>query len=149
MFLTEEEYRKIIETMPILCVDVIVRNNDRFLMLKRDNEPAKGEYWFPGGRVHKMESIADAAVRKVKGETNIECRFEKIVSVEETIFEKGSLTPNPVHTVNVCCLAEAVDVSALNTDKLHSAAKWFDHIDNNWHAAVQRPLRLLGYSNHE
>ena len=48
-----ELYKRIHKTMPIPCVDVVIRHKDRFLLCKRKNEPAKGLYWFVGGRVLK------------------------------------------------------------------------------------------------
>lgn len=58
--------------MPIPCVDLIVTNaKNEFLMLKRVNEPAKGEWWFPGGRVHFGESRVEAAKRKLKEECGL------------------------------------------------------------------------------
>ena len=95
MFIPEIEYKSILSSLPILCVDLVIINNGKFLLLKRENEPAKGEYWFPGGRILKLETIKSAALRKVKEEVNLECDFQHIISIEETIFkkkEKCSLT---------------------------------------------------------
>jgi len=54
--------------MPILCVDVILRNRKgEYLLLKRLNEPKKGRWWPVGGRVSGGELTA-AARRKVREE---------------------------------------------------------------------------------
>lgn len=52
MFIPENDYKKILSTMPILCVDLIIFFDGKCLLLKKKNEPAKGQYWFPGGRVY-------------------------------------------------------------------------------------------------
>ena len=90
MFIPEIEYKSILSSIPILCVDLLIINNGKFLLLKRENEPAKGEYWFPGGRLLKFETIRDASLRKAREEVNLECDFKNIISVEETIFKKNS-----------------------------------------------------------
>lgn len=58
--------------MPIPCVDLLVTDpQNRILLVKRNNEPAKGEWWFPGGRVHYGELRKDAAVRKLQEECGL------------------------------------------------------------------------------
>ena len=52
----------------VLCV---LRNNDRFLLLKRFREPNKDQYTPVGGKLDPFESPADAAIRETKEETGI------------------------------------------------------------------------------
>ncbi|MBU2458733.1 MAG: NUDIX domain-containing protein, partial [Planctomycetes bacterium] len=66
MHIPEPEYRRILNNVPILCVDLLIVYNGKCLLLKRDNEPAKGEFWFAGGRIRKFESIENAAIRIAK-----------------------------------------------------------------------------------
>ncbi len=68
----ETLFRKIITVVPIACVDLLVVNRERnILMVKRKNEPAIGQWWFPGGRVHYGETRIDAAERKLKEECGL------------------------------------------------------------------------------
>src|SRR5204863_6533075 len=115
------------------------------LLLKRDNEPAKGRYWFPGGRINKLELIKEAALRKAKEETNLDCQFEKIISVEETIFEKNNDMHCDIHTINICCLLTANDISALRLDSLLNDFLWVDKLNPDFHSAVNNPLSILGF----
>ena len=65
------KYSKILEDLPIYCVDIIIKNDkEEYLLIKRNNEPKKGEWWVVGGRVLKGETAKEAAIRKVKQETN-------------------------------------------------------------------------------
>ena len=57
-------YNTIITNMPIACVDVVIFHNNSVLMVKRKDEPAKGEWWIPGGRVVKGEMLKETAYRK-------------------------------------------------------------------------------------
>jgi len=72
MFIQANEFKKIIQKIPILCVDIILRHKDRVLLVKRAEEPCKGVYWPIGGRVHKGESADAAARRKILEEIGIE-----------------------------------------------------------------------------
>lgn len=74
MFIQANEYKKIIQKIPILCVDIILRHKDKVLLIKRSDEPCKGVYWPIGGRVHKGESVDAAARRKILEEIGIEYR---------------------------------------------------------------------------
>lgn len=144
MFIPEDEYRSILEKMPILCVDLLIIHEGKCLLLKRDNDPARGEYWFAGGRVRKMESIENAALRLSKDETNLDCEFKKIVSVEETIFSKTGNMKSDVHTVNICCELSTGSIEALKINNLHSDFIWVDSRNEKFHNAVNQPLELLG-----
>jgi colanic acid biosynthesis protein WcaH len=82
MIIPEQLYQKIIKVMPIPCVDLLITDPQRnVLLLKRRNEPAKGEWWFPGGRIHFGETRHVAAIRKLKEECGI---------VAETVAEIGT-----------------------------------------------------------
>lgn len=69
----EQKYFDIIKkSMPIPCVDILVMNNvGHILMVRRNNEPAKSEWWFPGGRIYYGETRKFAAQRKLKEECGI------------------------------------------------------------------------------
>ena len=61
-------YNKIIDVIPIICVDGFIIKDSKILLLKRTNYPALGEWWVPGGRVLKNESLDSAIIRKIKDE---------------------------------------------------------------------------------
>ena len=145
MFIPEIEYKSILSSIPILCVDLLIINNGKFLLLKRENEPAKGEYWFPGGRLLKFETIRDASLRKSREEVNLECDFKNIISVEETIFKKNSNMSCDVHTVNIVCKLVTNNIKKIKLDNLHSDFLWVsfqDIFDLNLHAALLNPLKI-------
>jgi colanic acid biosynthesis protein WcaH len=71
--ISEELYQQIVRVMPIPCVDLMVVNDQgEVLLAKRKNEPAKDEWWFPGGRVHYLENRRAAAIRKLREECGLE-----------------------------------------------------------------------------
>jgi colanic acid biosynthesis protein WcaH len=142
----EDEYLRILECLPIICVDLLIINEGKCLLLLRNREPAKDTYWFPGGRIYKNETIINAALRKAKEETNLYCSFERIISVEESIFERKGDMIMDLHTVNVCCLIFVKDYTGIKIDQLHSNYKWIDKIDPSYHPAIKNPLLKLGFS---
>lgn len=144
MYIDDLEYQNILEKMPILCVDLVIVHDNRCLLLFRNNEPAKDQWWFPGGRLHKMELIRDAAIRKAKEETNLNCVFEKILSIEETIFPKNQNMNIDLHTVNICCYLKVDDdIKNLQIDKHHSDYMWISEESEIYHKSVNYPISLL------
>ena len=121
-------YNQILEIMPIICVDgVIINNENEILFLKRENEPAKNEWWFPGGRLLKNEKLEDAIIRKVKEETNLDVEVVKYIGTTETIFDKGPFDI-PVHTVNFTYQLKLISID-IKIDNLHSDYIWSDKIN--------------------
>lgn len=122
-FIPEPEYRRIQEVMPILCVDLVIRQGDYFLLVRRANEPAKGQWWLPGGRVRKGEALTDAALRIAREETGLESEVEASLGLYETQFPTGPFGI-PVHTVNACYRLRAKPGQLIRLDRHHTAFRW-------------------------
>ena len=59
-YIDEKTYTRIIDIIPILCVDIILTNTEgKYLLIKRAIQPLLGQWWVIGGRVHKGEKIID------------------------------------------------------------------------------------------
>jgi colanic acid biosynthesis protein WcaH len=68
-FIPDPLYNEIVKLMPIPSVEAIIVRDGKLLFLRRKNYPAKGQWWFPGGRIRRGESIEEALLREVKEET--------------------------------------------------------------------------------
>ena len=62
-YLPDQEYKKIINLMPIFCIDFLITWEKQYLLLQRKEEPLKNDYWVVGGRLFFKETIKDAAKR--------------------------------------------------------------------------------------
>lgn len=73
MLLDKAEYERIITVFPRVCVDILLTDtNGQVLLLKRTNQPASGQWWFPGGRIHIGETRLEATHRKLEEECGLE-----------------------------------------------------------------------------
>src|SRR4030042_5412693 len=124
----EQMYKGILEVMPICCVDLVITYNNKFLLLKRAKEPAKGQWWLPGGRIWKNEAISNAALRKASEETGLDCEFVAELGINEGIFNEGPFGFG-VHTIGLVCLLKA-KADKVKLDSNHTDYKWTDKIDN-------------------
>jgi 8-oxo-dGTP diphosphatase len=70
---------------PIVGVGAVVLDGDRVLLVKRANEPLKGEWSLPGGAVDVGETLEDAIRREVREETSLDVEVGPVVDVLDRI----------------------------------------------------------------
>lgn len=71
---------------PVLAVGAIVLDRGELLLVKRDREPARGEWSLPGGKVDWGESVREAVVREVREEAAIDIDVEALAGIAERII---------------------------------------------------------------
>lgn len=145
-FIEEDLYKKILEAIPVVCVDALIVHNDEFLLGRRQNKPAKGEWFTPGGRVMKGETLVDAIVRKVREETGLaDFEVEEQLGAKETIFNDSEQGPSS-HTVNIMYRVIARSKERRSADSQNSDLQWFAAIDPTWHPYVKMFLEKAGFT---
>jgi colanic acid biosynthesis protein WcaH len=131
-YIEENDYKRILDTMPVSCVDIILYNSKQeILFLKRNTEPAKNELWLPGGRIYKNETLLDAAKRKVMEEIGIEIEDLKYLTTGETIFDVGPFEKISTHTINSVFYSYLDENVNLNIDKFHDEYKFTTELEKN------------------
>jgi len=63
------------------------------LLTRRQNEPAKGEWFWPGSRLYKGERLDDAAVRVAGEELGLDTVDIKRLGVSEHFWESTGSKP--------------------------------------------------------
>lgn len=123
-FIPVEEYKKIIETMPILCVDVVIQTSrNEYLLVKRTNEPLKDRWWVIGGRVQKGETLEHAVIRKLKEETGLEAERIQPIGYYEDIFDSNPFgLKTKLHCVSIVFLVTFDDRQEIKLD--HQSSDW-------------------------
>jgi colanic acid biosynthesis protein WcaH len=91
--------------MPIVCIDLIVENSEKkYLLLKRINQPLKGDYWVPGGRIMHYENIDNAINRILMTEVKIDAGVlsKDFLGVYQDFFTENSYESNiKYHTISL------------------------------------------------
>src|SRR5579864_3407807 len=81
MTLLNSDFRSVVKNTPLVSIDLVIADpSGAILMGWRENEPAKGTWFVPGGRIRKDERIADAFGRIIKTETGL------VKSLDESRF---------------------------------------------------------------
>lgn len=136
-----EEYMKMVENLPIVCIDIVLTDGKRALLVKRSEEPAKGLWWLPGGRLLKNERLEERAVRKAKEETGIDAKVVRRIGVYETFFDIHSIgkVKGGYHTVNIGFLLTAKN-SDVELDETSSSFRWIESIEEGLDPYVKKVL---------
>ena len=128
-FIEEDLYKQICTKMPIPCVDLILQNKKgHFLLVKRNNEPLKSQFWVPGGRILKAETSKEAASRKCKEELGIDVDSDQFnfMGFYEGDFETNNFgVDGGYHTISLVfsCL-QTFDDSQITLDSQSSEFKF-------------------------
>lgn len=107
-----DKFKTLVDIAPLISIDFIIKNKENKILLgKRVNKPAKGYYFTLGGRVFKNETLNEAKKRVLKDELglNIQGYNPRFIGVFEHFYKDSFVDDNiSTHYVN---LAYEIEVS--------------------------------------
>jgi 8-oxo-dGTP diphosphatase len=126
---------------PALTVDAVIFEGDRVVLIRRKNEPFKGQYALPGGFVDWGETVEAACARELREETALEATDLRLIGV----YSKPDRDPRG-HTVTVAFLGKA-DLSRMRAGddaaEVELVADWRDKpIAFDHRTIIEDALRL-------
>lgn len=99
-------FRQIHEQMPIPRVDLVIVRDDLILLVKRKQEPAKGRWWLPGGRIWHGESFEEAAWRIARTETSLALGKVALLGVDDLRFTEDPFGHGKgTHSISIVMMA--------------------------------------------
>ncbi len=90
---------------PVAAAAAVVILDGRVLMIKRANEPNRGKWSIPGGRIELGETVYEAVQREVLEECNIEIGNMRLLNVGDNIIRDAE-SKVKYHYVLIDFLAE-------------------------------------------
>jgi len=131
-----EVFQQTIKYFPTVSINIILRNDEKeFLFVKRKNNPAKGLFWTPGGRILNGETMKIAAQRILKEETGLRGSIHYLSPVYlEEIFDTSDFDAEDqkiylpeiktIHYLSTAILMELEKTEEIKLDFQSVAYKW-------------------------
>tara|TARA_B110000908_G_scaffold164253_1_gene211997 strand:+ start:381 stop:836 length:456 start_codon:yes stop_codon:yes gene_type:complete len=127
--LSKEDFLNVINYTPLIAFEILVKCNEKYLVGMRNNEPAKGYYFNPGGRIYKNETIMDACKRITLKELGIELDFNRFKHHMNTqhIYDNNVFNNN--YNTHYVCMAYIIEITedeknSLKFDNQHNEFIW-------------------------
>ena len=73
----KDVFKLIVKNTPLISIDFLIKKENKYLLGKRINKPAKDYYFTIGGRIFKNETIENAKKRILKDEIGYELKHDK------------------------------------------------------------------------
>ena len=123
--LDDYTFKTVIDSTPLVSIDILLKKDNKILLGKRINKPAQGYFFSTGGRINKNESIDNAMARVALNELNIELEsIPKFIGVFEHFYDDSIYKDVSTHYVDIAYEYEVKEIPDLPTEQ-HSEYKWF------------------------
>ncbi len=122
--LDSSDFKFIVQKTNLTAIDVVIKFEDTYLLGKRNNSPAKGFLFVPGGRIFKNETLKDGFQRIIKSELGLNKEnlnfvpigvFDHLYPTENTFEEEGFGT----HYIIIAVQIELDKKSDIQLDSQH------------------------------
>ena len=135
-YLQGNDLKQLIQNAPLISIDLIIRDNDGSILFgRRINEPAKGRWFVPGGRILKDERLGQAFERICRDEIGKRWRISdaQFIGVFEHFYANNVLGAEGIST-HYIVLAYGIrsdsDIRPPKADQ-HTEYRWFKSRDDD------------------
>lgn len=130
MDIPKDNFLEIIDQVPLVSIDLIIENaNQQYLLGMRNNKPAQGSWFVPGGRIRKNETIAAALARISMAELGVALTLEyaELLGTYDHIYDDNyhGLPDINTHYVVLGYKVKLPTDQNITLDEQHSDIKWF------------------------
>ena len=128
--LAAKTFKTVIENTPLVSIDLCLVCDGQLLLGKRNNDPLKGEWFTPGGRIHKNETWQDALLRIAEvelGLSDIAVEDFALMGMWDHFYNNSALDQNiSTHYVNLPHYTLFKFKPEITLDDQHGEFEWFD-----------------------
>ncbi len=140
-WIPDDDWATIVRNVPIVSVDLVVLIDDGVILAKRTNEPAKGEWFVPGGRVRKGEQLVDAVHRVAETELGIEVEIVESLGAYEHLYRESDVGESGGKHYLANGFVVRGESEKYTTDDQHGDVQVFEEVPNNLHQYVEMYLQ--------
>jgi len=142
----KKEFINFLEKMPLACIDLVLAHEGKVLLIKRNQHPAKGKWWTPGGRIFKNEKAEDAVKRKALEETGIKVKIKKSLGFYQFFSDMGYFeeVESGAHCVTCAFLVVPEGEIKINLNKTIQEFKWISEVGEDLDPIVKKEIEDSG-----
>jgi len=138
-------FKSIVENTPLVSIDICLIYGGKLLLGKRNNQPLRGEWFTPGGRVFKNEPWQECLRRVAKSEIGLvveDIADFRLMGVWDHFYENSLMDEQvSTHYVNLPHYFFLTKRPKLSIDQQHDDLSWFDLEEisnsNSFHEYIQ------------
>ena len=122
--LDNQTFKTVINSTPLISVDLLVKKDNKILLGRRINKPAQGYLFSIGGRVYKNETINSAMIRIANNELNISLKLApRFIGAFEHFYDDSIYQNVSTHYVNLAYEIEIEETLDLPIEQ-HNEYQW-------------------------
>ncbi len=118
---------------PLVGVGAVIVYQDRVLLVRRANEPLKGQWTLPGGMLELGETLAQGVAREVREETGLEVEAVELVEVLDRIHREAGRVRFHYVIADYLCRVTGGELRAASDA---GAVRWVERAEWNSHSAL-------------
>ena len=127
----EKEFTASVSHLPLVSIDLLVRNSDGAILLgNRENRPAMGHWFVPGGRIRRMEKLGAAFRRVAFAELGLAVEIEdaEFQGVFEHMYDDSAFSDEiGSHYVSIAMVLVDCDLDLAKLPQIqHKEYRWFN-----------------------
>lgn len=127
--LDAHSFKAILKNAPLVSIDLCLVCDGQILLGKRKNEPLKGEWFTPGGRILKNEMWQSALLRVASSELGLDMKTTdcfSLMGVWDHFYANSAVDEEiSTHYVNLPHYLRLDSKPDLKPDYQHNMLKWF------------------------
>ena len=142
--LDKNTFSIVLDNAPLVSIDLCLVWDSKLLLAKRNNDPLKGHWFTPGGRLNKNEPWQRGLERIAKLELGLDVNSSKfnLMGVFDHFYSNSFLDENiSTHYVNLphymiydCC-------PTIQLDEQHDESNWFDIKELSYNKGTHKYMR--------
>jgi ADP-ribose pyrophosphatase YjhB (NUDIX family) len=127
----------------MLAVEFVIDFGGKVLLVRRKEDPKKGQWHIPGGRVYKTEDARKAAVRVAKQETGLPCKIIKEMPPSREIIPGKGWPRDGIYDAYclVYLMKPASRKAKIRIDSTSREWMFADHIQSSFNPYLKRILK--------
>ena len=131
--LDKQTFKTVVKSAPLVSIDLCLVCDGHILLGKRNNEPLRGRWFTPGGRIHKNETWQNALLRIIKVELDlpdIGIQDFSLMGIWDHFYNNSVFNENiSTHYVNLPHCVDLPSRPRVSMDGQHDEFKWFNLLD--------------------